>query len=316
MSHFSVLVIGDDVENKLYPYHELECTLSQEEIKDDPRASFIMECKKDDIRNYILKNVFYDRDGKRRKIKTLNKDGSIEKKDYFVKYLEYLKTNNYEKLMNDWSGYSQNEDGNWGRYTNEDAKWDWYSVGGRWSGELKLKPISKVPKKYRYLYEFSGTGHLGIQTPPPKQGYVDYAPFILIDWKNSAKPNQRSIKEQEKLWEQYVVPFTSEEFLSLPEEERKKKISKHHAKTYYSPKYYLDRYLTKENFIKLTNMFSTYAVITDDGEWNAPGDMGWFGCSTEGDEEYRNFVENYYSTFLEPLEKTPEIMMSIIDCHI
>lgn len=43
MSHFTVLVIGDNIEEQLYPYHELECTMDQKEIKDDPRSEFIVE---------------------------------------------------------------------------------------------------------------------------------------------------------------------------------------------------------------------------------------------------------------------------------
>lgn len=46
MSHFSVLVIGDDIEKQLAPYHEFECTgiddeyVQEIDITDQLRAEF------------------------------------------------------------------------------------------------------------------------------------------------------------------------------------------------------------------------------------------------------------------------------------
>lgn len=39
-------------------------------------------------------------------------------------------------------GYIQ-QDNRWGYYSNPDGQWDWWSIGGRWTGLLELKKGSK-----------------------------------------------------------------------------------------------------------------------------------------------------------------------------
>jgi hypothetical protein len=60
--------------------------------------------------------------------------------------------------------------------------------------------------------------------------------------------------------------------------------------------------------------FSTFAVITDDGEWHEVGNMGWWGMSNETADEERSWHENFWEMFLEGLE--PETLVTIADCHI
>lgn len=49
----------------------------------------------------------------------------------------------YKENGSDWNsnGYRKDNDGVWRAYTtcNPDAKYDWYEVGGRWAGRLRLK---------------------------------------------------------------------------------------------------------------------------------------------------------------------------------
>lgn len=39
-----------------------------------------------------------------------------------------------DQLAEDWFGYEKNEQGEWGRYSNPYALYDWYVIGGRWDG--------------------------------------------------------------------------------------------------------------------------------------------------------------------------------------
>lgn len=43
--------------------------------------------------------------------------------------------------------------------------------------------------------------------------------------------------------------------------------------------------------------FPTYAVVLPDGEWYAPGEVGWFGMSTETGEEYLKWENEYNDRF-------------------
>ena len=60
--------------------------------------------------------------------------------------------------------------------------------------------------------------------------------------------------------------------------------------------------------------FSTYAVVTSDGEWHGCGEMGWFGMSSETPEESEDWDINYYKNFIATAD--PEDWITIVDCHI
>ena len=66
---------------------------------------------------------------------------------------------------------------------------------------------------------------------------------------------------------------------------------------------------TEETYIERYSNFSTYAVIKD-GEWYAKGEMGWFGMSSDENE---NWKEN----FTKLIESLPEdSLLTLVDCHI
>jgi len=70
-----------------------------------------------------------------------------------------------------------------------------------------------------------------------------------------------------------------------------------------------DQYIEK----CMDGAISTYAVLVD-GVWNAPGDMGWWGMSSENDKEREEFRSGFYGRFIEPL--SDEALITIVDCHI
>lgn len=129
MSHFTVLVVGENPEAQLAPYHEFECTgrddqyvidvdVTEEYQKEfeEQTATAIEEGETPESAEdfvdswYGTKVVFdeseIDRDGKHKYGYVLVKDGKIAKAI---------------------------------RRTNPNAKWDWYQLGGRWNGYFKLK---------------------------------------------------------------------------------------------------------------------------------------------------------------------------------
>lgn len=81
----------------------------------------------------------------------------------------------------------------------------------------------------------------------------------------------------------------------------------------YKEEYYVERYGTKENYAKKSAMFSTYAVLTPDGEWHEPGQMGWWGMSHASQEDEKLWDEAY-ENFLK--EADPNWTITIVDCHI
>lgn len=83
---------------------------------------------------------------------------------------------------------------------------------------------------------------------------------------------------------------------------------------FYDKKYLLNRYGTKEEYIKSMTMFKTYAILTPDGEWHEPGKMGWFGTNDATVDSEKEFEENYFNIL--DREKYKNHLIVIVDCHI
>lgn len=60
--------------------------------------------------------------------------------------------------------------------------------------------------------------------------------------------------------------------------------------------------------------FSTFAVVDSDGKWHEKGEMGWFGCSTDTEEDRQNWSRSFHDSFIK--NENPETLFVIVDCHI
>ena len=82
----------------------------------------------------------------------------------------------------------------------------------------------------------------------------------------------------------------------------------------YTEDYYREYYGNRETYAHQQAQFSTYAVITPDGIWHAPGEMGWFGVSSEDKEEFRDWYDHYKERFIDASDG--EWTLTVVDCHI
>lgn len=201
MSHSTVLVIGDNYESQLEPFDEgLEVT---------PHKDYL---SKESVKSM--------------------------KAHYKVKTLVGLLIH-----MKDWSGCKGGIDGK-GLYQlsrdNPNSKWDWYQLGGRWSGYFTLKKDRIGKLGDHRAKQFDPT----LPDLPP--GKADQARKGDIDWKAMAI---EQAENAQKWWEEFKS-----------------------GKGFWMEK----TGITKETFIKKHSKISTFAVLKD-GEWFEEGDMGWWG---------------------------------------
>ena len=176
-------------------------------------------------------------------------------------------------------------------YYNPDAKWDWYEIGGRWPNSLKVKKDA----------QFNMGGHYGKMGTPEGKGryrWVDAAPLCEIEWDlmNTISPEQK--KKASEFWDKYVL----------------NQDPNYDAKFAYKREYYLDRYKTKEEYIKRTNIFTTHDLLVEDRGWITVGDMGWFGCDDSTYDSETNYIKQFYD-----IVKAPEYQnywFVVVDCHI
>ena len=70
----------------------------------------------------------------------------------------------------------------------------------------------------------------------------------------------------------------------------------------------------RETYARTMAAFSTYAVVTPDGEWHQKGQMGWWGMSSETPDEAKSWEADYMKRFIETAD--PELILTVVDCHI
>ena len=191
----------------------------------------------------------------------------------------------FEAVKKDYEEDRLDEDGNYISTYNPDSKWDWYEVGGRWSGSLKLKDGGSTDE--------------------------DYAGQIDWDKMFSLAPERE--KRASEFWDEYVLQKLPTEMQDRTVEEVDKYLNDKFGFIFFKREYYLERYRDKEEYLRRLATWTTYAVLDEKG-WHAPGEMGWFGCSDETPEAQRDWDENFRSRFIDTLD--PEDTVVIVDCHI
>lgn len=266
MSHFTVAVICDkpeDIEKLLAPY--------QENNMDDCPKEFL-----------AFNNVEEE----------YRKQYEEEKKDIKKKYPTF------ENYIEEYCGYHYDDDQKaYGYWENPNAKWDWYSVGGRWMGSLLIKGDKEG--------ELGRPGVFDNDVPntPENYNWVDLCKVSDVCWEKMAEIAKFELLKNEAedgdVWDILTKP-------GIDQEKRMKY-------SFYKPEWYIERYGNRENYIKSHTTFSTYAVITPDGVWHSPGEMGWFGCSTESHDDQHQFEDGYHKNFIEPNQ---DKYIAIVDCHI
>ena len=196
----------------------------------------------------------------------------------------------YDDFLRDWHGIEDLSKPQ-GYHFNPKAKWDWYQLGGRWSGFFKLKSQAKG-----VLGEQSWTN----EADPIKAGYVDQAKKCDIDFDGMADEKFELLSET---YDRFETEY--------------KKGDMESGNGYFN--YGVENTGTRENYIPETRAqflerrggVSTLAVLKD-GEWYEKGEMGWFGCVSN--EKAPDAWRNEFSTLLDSLPD--DTLLSVYDCHI
>jgi hypothetical protein len=272
MSHFTVLVVGDP-DIQLEPFYEQveppDCRLEWENHTEHLTQEWNL--------------------GK-------NEYGDIEKTVY----------ESLDDYAQSYYGYNFREDiQQYGYWYNPNAKWDWYEIGGRWAGLLKLKE--------------GGTG----DTCLAKQ----------VDW-DAMEMEQRASKEKKwdifhKHWDKnFSIEVNKGQEDSYRDWKEKNSdvvgvfpnvvcfaLADNAFKEMNwvlwglsDAEHLINK--TREEYSKAKAI--TYAFVDANGDWYQKGEMGWWGM----DDESRG-TDNYDNEFWEMINNLhPDAMVSVVDCHI
>ena len=278
MSHFTVLVIGENIDEKLAPYSEELGVEPYIDIKREEIEKEFAEVRKEAIMGSFKQFQMY-LDGYRGKVKRTPA--------YLQKYANEM---SLSEFASEYYGQKVDENGNLLTTYNPNSKWDWYQIGGRWAGLLRVKDdtdgIRGNPSLLMDEFEY-------------KSNEVDSAQFGDIDWEKMLHDPEQE-KKLRDFWKS-----------AINTENDKERFDKG---ILWTPKYYLDMYKTEDEYVRRLTLFSTYAVVTNDGVWHGKGDMGWWGISSESNDEAADWDDGFWNTFLANLD--PDTLITIVDCHI
>ena len=381
MSHFTVMVIGENPETQLAPYNEQPEIGSKYLVFDDKTDEYKTDYETDTVKDFYdssssswgqsiskelfsllksnsydfetdyvverksglsyfkLNNIYksYEMDGKEKPVFTSEiwfkvikiKESSHPDRDVCfegiirVKRIEPPKERavkevytTFEDYMENYHEIKANAEGRYGYFNNPNAKWDWYQLGGRLTGKLRMKELS-----YGLIGE-----HSLVSEKRAKVGYADSALKSEIDFEGM-KVDARIKAEREyeeamdiigglpinKTWDEVKKEMQDMEqardfYWSQPRCKAWKLSDKYSF--YQSPD---DFTLSKQEYVKNAEdgCLSTFAIIKN-GVWYQKGEMGWWGIATE--EMSQKEWDAQLSKMLDELPD--DILISIYDCHI
>lgn len=347
MSHFTVLVVTDrpeQLEPTLQPFHEYECTGIEdqyvkfidesEEIDQDWKEMTMTRYRTPggELFDGYEKDIFYQD-------LTDEEQTEYDSKDFFEKNtLEYRSQDwddnkgyypkkrvipeSFEKVQlpiseiypnkavfaKDYHGYIE-QDGKLGRFTNPNAKWDWYQVGGRWSGYFTDREGNQRDQGYKHEFDFEAK-----ILAARKAAGERYDKFIKI-------MNGRSMRS----WKDIRTEVAGDDYKVEGFQDNMEKARKiYHAQEplvdlrdkadgfgvfFEADDYLVDREAYVDDCGNASN--ATYAVLLD-GKWIQQGEMGWWGMASNEKEG-----PDWSAEFAKILKNIPDDKyLTVVDCHI
>lgn len=282
MSHFSVLVIGPtneaELKAALQPFHEFECTGEDDQyVQDiDLTEEFRKEFSERDDDTYKTFAQFCEEYHGKEPAKA----GELGYKKF--KYGYTLVDDNGEviKVID---------------RTNPGKKWDWWTVGGRWSDQL--------------LFPAGDTGDSGTKGD--------------IDFSKSRKQRAKEASEEHDRASAIIAGRVFESWETI--RDRSSSIEDARKEYHSQPvvqDFKQDRELSwdgpdkfavsRDEYIQAAfDRFPFFAVLKD-GQWFEKGKMGWWACVSD-----EKTPEDWNAVGWRLIEEaTSDSMLTVVDCHI
>lgn len=331
MSHFTVMVIGDaELEKALAPFEECP-----DDMKNSPFCTFINKSKDPEeiekYKNGTTSLIEFDGKVYSRYDEIFEQFKRKENPDDFFSqsYLALPDTckqfegsykliyPTFEEFLSDYCGYGFDEKNDaYGYYSNPNAKWDWWEIGGRWTGFFKGKKDV-----------LGSTGNPGLMTPKAKAEYYDVIRLKDIDFEAMEKEAEVEANATYDTIDAILKGRIYPSWVEIRERHGEGNIDaardEYHAhpvvKDFNEARFHIwgdfhETYCnSREEYVskKKASIITPYAFLKD-GKWVEKGQMGWFGMSSNEKES-----EDWNKEFYDMIRSLPEdTLLTLIDCHI
>ena len=211
----------------------------------------------------------------------------------------------FEDYCEEYCGYIQNGEGEWGYTHNPNAKWDWWVIGGRFTGDFLVRA------DLQDCIVSSDCSEGDSDRAPEGYKFVDGARKKDICWDLM---KQLAVDAVEKGYQKCVEAFENKDLTgfgpltSIVDDG----IASWGAMLYKKGET-LDEYKARKGVANVDRyMINAYAFVDRNGDWSGSGDMGWFGISSN-DKDERTWNDELQTLINE--SQDDDFIVSI-DCHI
>lgn len=298
MSHFKVLVIGDDIETQLEPYSE---NLEVEAYKEE---DFDFAHELESARSFYIENP--------------ETEPEIDRNDIKAVMVGYhgdygLRWNADCTHAEKWSTY------------NPKSKWDYWTIGGRYNASLQIRPEAIAadfePSAHHWSEGFGNEAdHRGASDRARKRA-IDYPAMI-------AKQHADAVKRWDEVTAATVgIEPPTESWAQIRDrlnsiDEARAEHNSHPWRIAANKAGFWDAYDTfnmgdedpRASYIaeREAAAIGGYYAVLHNGEWQARGDMGWFGMSSNESDKTA-----WVTKVSELIDSLPdETWITTVDCHI
>lgn len=246
---------------------------------------------------------------------TDEKEKSNSEKLEDVPIQEFYK--NFDDFCRTYHGYEKRGD-RYGYLHNPSAKWDWWVIGGRYSGYVPVKPdaegLEGRPGVFGNEVGKDIFRKKDIDFDKVAENTKERVDSFMAEWKEACEGewDPKSFGG----WRMSMINMGLVECKDLDEIDYdddsivirewsgdKERADIVHANT--PEKELYDKAYTHLNDLK------PYAFL--DEEWVEPGEMGWFGIDSSTEESHAEYTEQFEKWFGEIGE---DEVLAIVDCHI
>lgn len=226
----------------------------------------------------------------------------------------------FDAFCKEYHGYERRGD-RYGYMSNPNAKWDWYSVGGRYRGYFPVKPDTEGV--------VGAPGSFGNEAPA---GTADIVRKGDIDFDRVAEKTQEKVdklvaewklaKQGEADWGGFdnwrmsmirmgLVSCEDLEDIDQDDENLLVQVWKKNKDRADVIRLDITEEEVYERAYSHLNQLRPYAFL--DEEWNEPGQMGWWAMSSANADDYEEYEKEFEDWFAS-IDNNE--LIAIVDCHI